>query len=427
MISYYSPENLVTSSVAIRYIDIEAVMIIPTGFLIDKKLEYIKLIVDNDSTQEITDLIKSIPQKSLGLSIPIRSEYSYIEKKIMDVEDYTIMASIKLANNSVKQIRIHVDSNSILEENIENNKILRVKELSSVYGIKVKRELTKDYLKLYFQGGITFEYQAEKHILNYLLARIMSLIVSKEDNTMPIIVREKTILQKKIQGADTDGTYESNVVKNICEQSNIESSNILDSLILDAALNIGKVQAYDAKFVQTLFEITSKYAKELKNLEEDEVCMAEYEKMIESSDNPKPKTLLNLYRKLGPLLYLIRLYLASRTSIMDITVFQRYLDILLILSSSKESIISFLTSLTIRALVKVNKLIERRLETTDKKWIIKECNVITLIFKQLFNFMEKPPSEFLDKFFFKPNIHDCPVASLINQVVFRTIWTFKYI
>lgn len=412
LISYSSANSSRTQNTVVRYVDIDAVMIIPTGFLIDRKLEYIKLIVDNDSTQEITEAIRSIPLKSLGLNVAVRPEYSYLEKKIIDVEDYTILVAVRTADGTARDIRIHVDSNSVVEENVVNNKILRVKELSALFAIKVKREAIKDKLKLYFQGDVTFRYEVKRSVLNYLLARIMSSILSKEDNQIPVIVRERAALQTRIQGmgADSDGTYESYMAKAIHDSYSAEdlSAHSFDLLVLDAALNVSG-KAHDARLVQTLFEAASKCAKELRRLETGETCSAKA--VLEDAD---AKALLSLYRKLPPMLYLLRLYLISRSSTIELGAFQKYLATLLLLASSKESIVSFLASLAIRALVKVNKSIERRLETPDKKWIIKECNVISLIFKLLFSFMEKSAAEFFDKFFFSSDIHGCPVDVRCN-------------
>lgn len=63
------------------------------------------------------------------------------------------------------------------------------------------------------------------------------------------------------------------------------------------------------------------------------------------------------------------------------------------------------------------------METSSKKWAIKEYDVISKIFESLKNFIEKTPQLFLCKFFEKKEIHDCKYLQIYGLIsVFEIIF-----
>jgi len=362
----------------VKFTDIESIMIIPTGFLIDLKTEYMKLVLDNDSTETIAEILKEYPKKMIGINFPVKTEYTYNDKKIVNAESNSISTKFNRIDGITKEIRIHIDQNTIIEENVENSKILRSQEFSNLSCIEISlKSPILSQIKLFFEKGTQMlKYQLKSHECGFLISNIISTIFAnissssdknKDDennNNFPIVLNENSKFKsRKIQGIqhDLDNLYTNSISKLITEIYNggdYLHSPILSDLILDASINTGlKNEIFDPKYVQVLFGILAEFSKELKSLEENETAMQEYYDFISKNKEPsklqKGVYLYDLYRKIPNLLLYLRNQISLRNVIPEISIFKAQLDILLSLAGAKDSVVSFMASMTLRILLKV--------------------------------------------------------------------------
>ena len=233
--------------------------------------------------------------------MPIKTEYSYLEKKVTDVEEYSVTARTKRADGVIKETIIHVDTNSIVEEDADNSNILRTQEVASLTFAKIKRKGNKpDLLKLYFAQGPTLRYRLRAHELDYLLANVLSSVLSKEDSEqqVPLMFRDDANTRLKVNGipSDADTTYEASLNRALgdaCGAKELASESFA-GLLMEAALNL-KPRDYDGKFVAVLFGVLGELAQSLRALESDALCLKEYATCLNAGETGSTKGMKKAY------------------------------------------------------------------------------------------------------------------------------------
>ncbi len=309
--------------------------------------------------EAIIDQVRTNPKKYLGITMPIKSEYSYLEKKVVDVEEFSVTAKSKRADGINKETIIHVDHSSIVEEDADTSNILRTQDISTLTGARVKRKTkAPDTLKLTFSQGPAFRYHLRSYELDYLLANVLSSVLSKEDvDAAPILLRENAPKKLRIIGIppDADTTYEISLNRAIAEACGCKDlmSETFESLLMEAALNV-RPKDYDPKFVATLFGALGELAQTLRGLETDEEAKKEYAEFLgKRPELAKGRSLLRMYRELPVFLYYLRSHICIRAGLTELSVYQKQLEILLSLAGSRDPLVSFMASLALRAFLRV--------------------------------------------------------------------------
>lgn len=288
----------------------------------------------------------------------------------MEQDEHCLQTKVKKFGNQVKEVRIHIDSNFLFEEEIAENKIIMKEDLSNLICILVKRKaLGVSTLTLCFPHDINYKYKLQDKELDYLLSNIVhSLQTREEAESVPLILLEPAYLNSKIYGfSEGDSSYENSLIKELQE---VTMGNYLESntqfLLFDAAFNANfKSSGYDNKLVSLLFQFLAELSQVLCNLEAEPTAMKNYQDVLafankinsQGAISETGKILQTIYQRLPPLLAIIKNLMLWRVTLPEIGVFKSQASTLFSLTRSQDSIVSLSASLVLRSLFRVNNLI----------------------------------------------------------------------
>ncbi len=233
-----------------------------------------------------------MPKKQLGIALRVKSEQSYLQKKVVDIDDYSVSAKTERADGAAREVCIHVDATSVIEEDPSNSSILRSQELGSMTYTKVKRRAGKlDVLKLCFSQGPNLRYPLQPHELDYFLSNILASILTKEGaDSIPVLLRAGSRGRLKVWAipADSDFAYESSLNGALCEACyGCAAKELLtpgfESLLVEAAFNL-KPKDYDFKLVSALFSALGELAQTIRSLETSTDAMKDYLSCLDAAD-----------------------------------------------------------------------------------------------------------------------------------------------
>lgn len=238
-------------------------------------------------------------------------------------------------------------------------------DLSNAICIRVKRK-PEDMCAFYicFPHNVTCKYILNFNEFGYLLSNIIHFMQPKEENDpIPLIFLESINVTGKIYGfSEGDAAYEACLAKEIEEGILNES---LDSryqdLLLDAALNLNfKNVGYEGKLLGKIFDAFARLAQTMLQIEAGPSAMQAYQSYCSSlgKNNMEPvsavgSTLYETYVRLPPLLAIVRSMLIWRSLLPEKPIYEKQIEILLTISRSQDPIISFLSSFTLRSLLRV--------------------------------------------------------------------------
>eukprot|EP01022_Parablepharisma_sp_SALTPOND_P011489 TRINITY_DN147_c0_g1_i1.p2 TRINITY_DN147_c0_g1~~TRINITY_DN147_c0_g1_i1.p2 ORF type:complete len:525 (+),score=74.54 TRINITY_DN147_c0_g1_i1:2885-4459(+) len=362
----------------IRYNEIDCIIPTASGILIGTKvrlslnkehqMEYEKYVFANEAAAAFIDLLKEIPKKTLSTLLTFKPEQSYAEEKLMEQDEFAIPLKVYKYAGLEKSLRLHVNANSFLEEDVKDNRVVLKYLLTSLSCIKVIRKKAHNTVVLCQAHGMQYKYHMKPHEADYLLANILHAIQTKDDTDfyVPLVLLESADFAMKIHAliGEMDSSFEGSLKKEIEEVA--AHGDILDTKvrnsILDAALNANfKSLGFDHKFVALLFALLADLAQILLKLENDPTAISSYEEYLAFLPKPEPesmpmdtgKLMYEVSQRIPPLLAVIRNCLFWRSSLPDIPTFQKQIEVLLSLSGSKNSVVSIMSALTLRSLLKV--------------------------------------------------------------------------
>jgi hypothetical protein len=306
---------------------------------------------------EFRDRLVEMAKKTLLFNIETKGEMNYVDEKMMEPDDFALEVKVVKFAEIEKYLKVHVGANEMFEEDIKDNRIIFKYPLNFINYIKVKHR--KEFHKVNFcsSHGFSYKLKLNPYEADYLILGILHAIQIKEDTDLstPLVFIEPIDLGIRIHGRtpDMDSSLFEIPLKKELEET-LKDKDIhnqkLRKLILNAAMNMTFTgMEYDGRFVQTLFEFLAKYTEIIKKLEVDS-----YDQYLNyNKKNPENKEVFEIYQGISITLSLLKNCLYWRTTLPDISTFKRQIEILLALSSSKNSAISIMSSFTLRSLLKV--------------------------------------------------------------------------
>jgi len=316
--------------------------------------------MDEKDRIEFRDKLVEMAKSMLLLNIETKGETNYMDEKMVDPDDFALEAKIVKFSGIEKHLKIHVGNSEIFEEDIKDNRVIFKCPFSSINYIKVKH--MEEFHKVAFcsSHGFSYKLKLNPYEADYLISNVLNAIQIKEDNDLfvPSVYIGPLDAGIKIYGTnvDMDTSFESLLKRQLEEAlkddgiQNQKHRQKLRKLMLNAAMNMNfRAIEYDAKFVQTVFEFLAKYAKTIRKTEVDS-----YDQYLKYNEKGEAgKETLEMYQIISVTLGLLRNCLFWRTTPPDITTFKRQIGILSILTNSKNSAISIMSSFTLRNLLKV--------------------------------------------------------------------------
>ncbi len=396
-------------------------------------MEYEKYVFPNELEVSIVDLLKEMPKKHVGLTLEFKSEQNYVEDKLVEPEEFPVTAKLRKFGGLERTVRFHVNNTTFMEEDVKDGRVVLRQILTSIVFVSIKRkEGGMGVLKIRLPHNVKYKCCLKTYELDYVLSNILHSLQTRDetDCSLPYIMLEPTDMSIKVYGlnGEVDSIFENSLKKEIEEAS---SGDILDprvkDLMLDAAFNANfRSSGFDSKFLALLFALLVDLSQVLFGLEGDPAALRAYEEYVKVTGGKKKahaygskeeteklkadpgRFLGEVYLRIPPLLTVIRNLLFWRTALPDLPAFQKQVETLIALSGSKNSIVAINGALTLRSLMKLNKSGEKRLETSSKKWVVRELDVINRVADAIRANMDKNPQDFLGRFFAK-ELQSCPV------------------
>ena len=289
--------------------------------------------------------------------------------------------SIKKFTKLRRQVKLGVGIFYFIEEGIEDKKILFKCPLNSIAYIKIRHRKDFHVIKICDLNHFAYKVKLTSYEADYLLASIYHSIQSKENQAkdnqgkdsqikdnqtndneynIPILLIEPMDLGIKVKGIpnDIDSAFDNSIKKEIEEA--IGRGDVLDPklrwLLMDAGINMNfKNQGYDSGFIASMFHLLNEYSKIINKLEKEENGYEKYEtyKEEKADGDNTGKVMAETYQTVTLVLNIIRNSLFLRTSAPDTTTFLNQINTLFYFSTSKNSAISFMSSITLRTLLRV--------------------------------------------------------------------------
>jgi len=309
---------------------------------------------------EFRDKLVEMAKSMLLLNIETKGETNYMDEKMVDSDDFALETKIVKFSGIEKHLKIHIGNAEIFEEDIKDNRIIFKCPFSSINYIKVRH--MQEFHKVVFcsNHGFSYKLKLSPYEADYLISNVLNAIQTKEDNdlSVPSVYIGPMDAGAKIYGSnlDLDSPFEVVLKKQLEEAlkddgiQNQTHRQKLRKSMLNGAINMSfRGIEYNAKFVQVVFDFLAKYAKIIRKIEVDSYDQyLKYNKKDEAG-----KEVFEMYQIVSMTLGLLRNCLFWRTAPPDIPTFKRQIAILSILTNSKNSAISIMSSLTLRNLLKV--------------------------------------------------------------------------
>ena len=265
----------------------------------------------------------------------------------------------------MKYLRIRIDGNFFVEEELKENKVIMKQDLTNVICIQIKR-YPEDMCAFYlcFPHNVTCKYILNFNEFGYLLSNIIHFMQIKEEiDSIPLIFMHPGNVTGKIYGfSEGDATYEACLTKEIEEGILIESlDSRFQDLLIDAAINLNfKNVNLEGKLLGKIFEYFGNLLQIISQFENDPTSMQAfknyYSTLGKNSSEPvvaSGSTLYEIYLRFTPLLIIVRYMLMWRIVLPEKPIFEKQIDTFLALSRSQDPIMSILSSFALRTLFRV--------------------------------------------------------------------------
>ena len=391
------------------------------------------MVFDGDSINTIVELLDTLPVESIGKVLPLQNEITLKSNILAEEDNFAVPLAIKLPGGLERQARIHVsDSSLILEDTNTSNSISSI-DISSILYISVEYHKTKkSTLCVSTPYKDRVKYRLETPALEAVLAGILhSGLVHEGGEIEPILLLPPVDNSAKVFNLENEPLFEQSLVQEIVEVAGLGKpfDTKLHQLMLSLALNSSmKATGFDSKLMGVLTGLLAEYFAVIFKGETEGA--KEYETMIDLSKAERAKkdsgtlldnrmvevSLYNAYVRMAPLLCVMRGMFRMRSSTPDLSSYLNLVEILMHVVKCRNSVVSYLSSTCLRAMMKVNKGEgEKRLETAGKKWMVRELDIISGLAATVNEFLSKNTKQGPETIL--PHLHIFGLLSIFDEIL----------
>ncbi len=333
---------------------------------------------DEDSINAIVELLTQLPEQCIGKALDIRSEITVAPRTLSDEDDFAHCTLVRLPGGLDRECEIRASNSALVLRDVETRGVLRDIDISAIEGVEVRYHRKRPCrLVVWMEGRRRAKFRLSPGELDAVLANLIHTAIVREGQSeiiLPLLLSPD--FAAKIFGFETEAdlTYGTSVVQELVELAGKPFDGRVQQLLFTLAMN-PRLAGYDAKLLGCLAGLLAEYLTVVAKAEQDcdpatgrnkaydefiDMPSAERAKrdpngnLLETTRADIGATLQNSYARLAPLLCTMRSVFAARNVAPDLPTYLNLVEILLRTSRGKNSVVAYLASACIRAMLKAS-------------------------------------------------------------------------